>query len=749
MYRKYSKLAIIVIILISGFSFVPLKDLKFDFNLEQFFPVNDPDLKFFQEYTQRFSSDIDNEYIYIGLTNNEGIFEYEFLNKVDTLTKHIFSIDSIISVYSVTNSFYNEVERGNFKQTPIIHYHEPEKYESDSIRLFGSNEFKEFMISKDGKSITVSAFNTLNLSDAEKSDLLSDIKSKIDELDFDKTYFTAKILVEETYLKEIQSNLTVYLSISLVLICITLWLLFRSFKSILIPLITIIFSISWTFGLISWFGYPIDIISSLLPPVLAVICMSDVIHLYSKYIEELRAGTEKIQALKNTFNDIGIATFFTSITTAIGFFALGFSDIVPIRLFGVFAGIGVLLSFIIVLVFILGISILTNEPVIVSKLSYQTRWNRFLSGSLVYVLNNKLIVVLVTAIFLLGSGYFINKIELNSSLLQEIPKDNPILEDYHFIETQFSGTRSFEMALELKDTNSTFLDINIISEIDQINSFLKDSCEVGMLVSHVSFIKTARQAFDGGKESGFKIPESEQDVYFLCNKIMQTQWGGEFTRFMSLDKKHARISGKLPDLTTQEFEKLTRKFDYFFNANNFGVDYKMTGAGVLIDKTTFSLPKNMIIGLIIVFAVISIIVGVMFKSVKMIFMVLLTNSIPLIFMAAVMGLMRVYLKADTSIIFAVSLGIVVDDSIHYLSKLKLELLKGRSVIYAVKRSYLSTGKAMITTTILLLTGFMPLLFSSFGGAYYIGLLVSLCLVFALVIDLSLLPILIVLFYKRN
>ena len=750
MLKTLSKLAIISVVILTGLSFIPLSDSKFNFDLEQFFPVDDPDLAFFHEYTQRFNSNQDNEYIYVGLTNEKGIFEKEFLLKVDSLTQYIYSMDSIVAVYSVTNSYYNEVERGKFIQTPIIHFHHPEHYEADSIRLFGSNEFKEFMISKDGKSIAISAFNTLFLSDYEKALLLENIQNKIEILDFDKSYFTAKILVEATYLEEIKNNLTLYLSISLVLICITLWLLFRSFKTIIIPLITIVFSMSWTFGLMAYFGYPVDVISSLLPPVLAVICMSDIIHLYTKYIEELRLGVPKIEALKKTFKEIGFATFFTSITTAIGFFALSISDIIPIRVFGIFAGIGVLLSFVIVLVLILGSSVISKEPKVAQFQENQKTWILYLATALQGIIRFRFTVIWISLAVIVGSVYFINKIELNSSLLQEIPNDNPILEDYNFIETQFSGTRSFEMALLLKDSNDTFLDVAIINEIDSISNFLEDSCGVGLLVSHVSFLKTARQAYDGGTSKAFRVPENETEVYFLSNKIMSSPWAGEFVRFMTLDRSYSRISGKLPDLTTKEFSALSQKFDEFFQKMNPQyLEYKMTGPAVLIDKSTFSLPYNMVVGLFIVFTIISLIVGVMFKSVKMIFIVMLSNGIPLVIMAAIMGALDIFLKADTSIIFAVALGIVVDDSIHFLSRFKIELAKGSSIMYAIKRAYLSTGKAMVITTILLLTGFIPLLLSSFGGAYYIGLLVSVCLVFAVIIDLTLLPVLVMLFYRKK
>lgn len=749
MYSKFSKAAILVIILISAVSFFPLRDLKFEVNLDRLFSVNDPDLDYFNDYKERFHSEIDDEYIFIGLTNQQGIFDKKFLNKVDTLTKFIFEFDSIISVYSITNTYYYYFKNRMLTKDPVVHYLNPELYKADSIKLSTSKEFNGFLISKDGKSVIISAFNTPSLSEKGKVDLLERIKSKIDQLGFNKSYFTAKILVEETYAQETKRNLILYLSISIFLVCLVLLLLFRSLKAILAPLATVVFSICWTLALISFFGYPLDIISSMLPPVLAVICVSDIVHISTKYIEELRNGKQKLEALKSTFRDIGLATFYTSFTTAVGFFSLCISNIIPIRLFGLFAGVGVLLAFIIVIVFIFGIYVNSPVPKIVQFQLYQQRWTNLLSASFRKLIRSRYWVIGTTACLLIISIYFINKIQINSSLLQEIPKDNPILKDYNFIETQFSGTRPFEMALILKDSNTSFLDIEIIREIEEVNTFLKDSCNVGMLISHLSFIKNARKAFDGGVASGYDIPVSEADVYFLCNKIMQSEWGGEMIRFMTMDKKHARISGKIPDLTTIEFKALSTKFDnYFKTKKDFHFNYKMTGSGVLLDKTTYSLTKNMLWGLFIAFCVISLIVGFMFRSFRMVVIALVANLIPLVFTAAVMGMLGIYLKADTSIIFAISFGIIVDDTIHYLSKIKIELSKGRSTAYAVKRAYLTTGKAMIITTLILLAGFGTLLFSSFGGVYYVGLLMSLSLIFALIADLSILPLMILKFYRN-
>jgi len=134
---------------------------------------------------------------------------------------------------------------------------------------------------------------------------------------------------------------------------------------------------------------------------------------------------------------------------------------------------------------------------------------------------------------------------------------------------------------------------------------------------------------------------------------------------------------------------------------------------------------------------------------RIIIIVLIPNVIPLLIMGAAMGLLGINLKADTSVIFAIAFGIAVDDTIHFMSRLRLELSKGLTLIYAVKRTYLSTGKAIIITTLVLLSGFMTLLSSSFGGAFYIGLLISLCLFVALIMELTVTPILILLLYKKT
>jgi predicted RND superfamily exporter protein len=168
----------------------------------------------------------------------------------------------------------------------------------------------------------------------------------------------------------------------------------------------------------------------------------------------------------------------------------------------------------------------------------------------------------------------------------------------------------------------------------------------------------------------------------------------------------------------------------------------------LLDKNMGYLVYSMLLGLGISVLMVALIMGIVFKSIKMAFLSLIPNLIPLVIIGGIMGYMGIELKMSNVLIFSIAFGIVVDDTIHFLGKFNIELQRGSSSLYALKRSYLTTGKAMILTTAVLCSGFIIMIFSSFMGTFYLGFLLSSVLFIALLADLTLLPILLALFYKK-
>ena len=157
----------------------------------------------------------------------------------------------------------------------------------------------------------------------------------------------------------------------------------------------------------------------------------------------------------------------------------------------------------------------------------------------------------------------------------------------------------------------------------------------------------------------------------------------------------------------------------------------------------------MIYGLWLSVGFIALIVGWMFRSIRMVIVAIIPNIVPGLMIAGFMGLVGIDLKVSTSIIFSIAFGIAVDDTIHIISRLKLEIKSGKSFLYALKRTYLSTGKAVVVTSVILSAGFLTLIFSTFTSTFYVGLLVSLTLVLAIGCELFILPVLLFWYYKKE
>ena len=177
------------------------------------------------------------------------------------------------------------------------------------------------------------------------------------------------------------------------------------------------------------------------------------------------------------------------------------------------------------------------------------------------------------------------------------------------------------------------------------------------------------------------------------------------------------------------------------------IDCRITGTAFLIDKNMSYLSESMVKGLALSILIVALIIGIIYRSVSIMIISLVPNVFPLIVMGGIMGFLGIELKTSTAIIFTIGFGIAVDDTIHFLGKFKYELLKGKGKLYALKRTYLTTGKAMILTTLILCAGFVLLVMSSFMGTFYLGFLLSITLFVALIADLTLLPVLLLLFYK--
>lgn len=747
---KFSKVSLILVFLITVFLGIQIKDLQFDYDFEAFFPADDPETKFFNEHRARFESD--NDFIFIVVRNQPTVFNQPFLKRVDAFTDSLSKDSSVREVQCLTNM--NDFVKTPFSpmvfKTPYLSFESNSDFTNDSARIFKRPELSGFFINEKADGILIFVKHLQYLSKKKCDALKMRIDSLLSHFGFTDFKYAGRTIGLGYYVDKMQNETLLFIGLSFILVIIFLIFTYKSLWGVWVPLTIVTLSMIWVVGFMSLIGQPMNLILTVLPSIIFVVAMSDVIHLVSKYMDEIRSGKSKIEAIRVSYREIGLATLMTSVTTSIGFITLLTVNMEPVRDFGIYTALGVMLAFALTYTVLPALLLNTKTPKISAKKTTQTFWYKFLHPCFRFLIRKRKAVFLF---FLIVTGIGISGVTLiqaNYFLLEDLNKDSALRKDYEYFDQEFMGLRPFEMAVQVKDPNRSVFDYEVLQEIDKVEKYLTASYGIKRCFSITGILKIANRTEHGGQQDYQVLPDSVQCLKFI-EQLKNFDKKNMLATYVDSTEKFARISSTLGDVGMYEIQKRDQDLARFIeeNTNTRLVEFKTTGTAHLLDLNMSSLSRKMLYGLLISCGLIGLIMGLLYKSIKMVVIALTVNTLPLIMIAAVLGYAGVDLKVSTAIIFTISFGIAVDDTLHFMSRFKLELSRGKSSFYALKRTFLSTGKAIVLTTVILCAGFLLLLFSDFLGTFYVGLLISLTLLFALLSDLFLLPVLLMLFYRKK
>lgn len=747
--HKLAKRTLLIIGLLTLLLGFFITRLRFDYNFENFFPSGDKDLDFFLLYREAFEND--NDFLLIGIENEQGIFQQDFLQRIDTVTQQLDSLSLTRQVISITNLKNPIIGPLGVLLPPALRMNEPQFYLQDSAALYANPSVRGSLLATSAPAVAIIINHKEQISKRLADSLMLQVDRILRPHRFDAVHMAGKVQAQSVYVEKMQGEFIIFAAASMILVVIFLALAYRSVWGIAVPILVILLSVIWTLGIMGMSGKMLDVMMVLLPTIIFVVGMSDVVHILTKYIEELRNGLPKKQAILITLKEVGMATFLTSLTTSIGFLTLLTANIRPIREFGLYVAIGVFAAFFLAFTVLPAVMVLMKTPRVVNRTQNRLLWTSSLRRAFQWVLQYRLLILAGSGIVLLLSLLGISRLESNTFLLEDIREGDPLKEDVYFFDRNFGGNKPFEMAIIVKDSSQSVYSAKVLKEVELLEQYLQQTYGVQSITSPVLLVKGTHRALNGGQQEYFNLPAESKVYDRIENYLRRLQRSENAIPLVANNGILGRMTGRMPDWGSKLSEEKNRQLQDFIQTNTDTslVDFQLTGSSVLIDKNAIYINKNMLEGLGIAFGVIALIIGVLYRSLRMVLIALIPNMLPLLMIAGLMGFFGIYLKASTSIIFTIAFGIAVDDTIHFLSKLKLELNKGRSLAYAVKHTYLFTGKAIIITSIMLAGGFLTLILSTFGGTFYTGLLVSLTLVFAVLADLSLLPILILLFLKTK
>jgi predicted RND superfamily exporter protein len=749
-FKIISWISLGLVVLITGLSIYELRKIKFNYDFESFFPVDDPDLDVYLDFRKTF--EYDNEFVLIAIENKKGVFQKDFLEKIETLSDSLRNIPDITAVTSPTTLENVSITEFGPVHFPYIHVDDPSRYASDSALIFRSPELMGSFFSANGKSVSLFLKTTEGINKANSDSLVANINGLLDGLHFDKVRTASKAKGQKVYLERLSGEFFMFFLASFLLVVLFLYISFRSFWGVWVPILVVLLSILWTLALMTASGKSLDIMTVLLPTMMFVVGMSDVVHIVTKYLEELREGTtNRFDALLKTIKDVGFATFITLITTSLGFLSLLNSHIIPIRDFGFYTSIGVFIGFILAFTIVPLVLNVIPQPSLKLERDSSQFWNKRLIRILSWIFRNGKAIGIGTVVLTLLSIWGIKNISLNNYMIEGLTTHDELRDDFVFFEKNFSGVRPFEMIVTPADTSSTVLGVKELRAMDKLQTWLQKNYDVGFILSPVSIIKGIHKAENNGNPDYFTLPKDSEDIVLMTEELQQFKKRKELKTLLTKDQKRGRITGKMHDVGSKVIRARNKEL-YSFIENDpemKAIHVQLTGAAVMLDKNNEYLVINTLQGLLFSILIVGLIIAVIHRSWKMALIAIIPNLLPIVFIGGLMGLVGIELKSSTSIIFAIAFGIATDDTVHFLGRLKLELRKGKSVAYAMKRTYLSTGKAVVVTSLILSAGFMTLIGSGFESTFLFGLLVSVTLLIAVITDLLLFPLLVVWLIKNK
>jgi hypothetical protein len=338
---------------------------------------------------------------------------------------------------------------------------------------------------------------------------------------------------------------------------------------------------------------------------------------------------------------------------------------------------------------------------------------------------------------------------VNNILLEDLSDKVKIKQDFDYFDQHYSGVRPFELIIETTNKSKIWEYENIV-EIEKVEQFLKEKLNIGFMFSPATLVKSLNRSLNGNDQKYFVIPDKE-DYSDIKKYLIKNKKNKNLKLILQENGESARLTGKIKDVGSFKMRSFNEEFNLFLEQkiNAKTIKFTNTGAAYLLDKNNEYMVNNMIQGFGFSILIIALLTYLLHRSFKMVLVFILPNFIPMLIIAGFMGYAGIELKAATSLIFSIAFGIATDDTIHFISRFKIELGYGKSLIYAFKRTYFETGKPIILTTFILIGGFMSLMTSDFQSIFYFGFLICITIIIALIAELFLLPVLIMLILKKS
>ena len=750
MLEKYSdwvlrwKYLIVVVVLILTFVLtIGGKNLVFTNDYRYFFSEDNPQLLEFETLQDTYTK---NDNVYIMLEPKDGdVINPEFLSILKKMTEASWQMPYSIRVDSITNFQHTYAEGDDLVVIDLVDdVNNLSKEDLDYIRETALNEplLVHRLISKTaetaGVNITIELPGVDQISEGPEvvaftRNMVSQFEQTYPNINF---YTSGIVLMNNAFPEASQDDIKNLIPFAFVAIIIGLLLFFRSISATFAVFIVIIFSILMGMGTAGWLGYKLTPPSASAPTMILTLAVADCVHFFNTALNSMRTGMQKFAAIKESLRINFHPIFLTSLTTVIGFLSLNFSDVPPFRDLGNITAMGVTYAFILSVLFLP--ALMAILPVKVHK--REDKKTRLMNYIAEFVIKNRRSLLWGMGLVIVAMIAFIPRNEINDKFVEYFDESIEFRVHTDYIADKITGLYSIQFSLEA-DESGGISEPNFLAMMDEFAFWLREQPEV-MHVNTVSdTFKRLNKNMHADKDDYYALPEiRDLAAQYLLLYEMSLPYGLDLNDQINIDKSSTRVSTTLQTLSTQQMLSLEKRAREWLTNHTEDISVVVSSPAVIFSHLAMRNIDSMLIGTLAALTVISFILIFALRSIKLGIISLIPNITPV---AVAFGVWAVFVSEvglALSIVGGMALGIVVDDTVHFMSKyLRAKREKNATAVDAIRYAFSTVGSALLITSVVLVAGFLVLSMSAFELNSAMGTLTAITISLALVIDFLFLP----------
>ncbi|MFA9471798.1 MAG: RND family transporter, partial [Deltaproteobacteria bacterium] len=569
------------------------------------------------------------------------------------------------------------------------------------------------------------------------------------EYDGIEFFHSGDVAINATYNTVLfEEDMPVLMALSFLVITLSLILVFRRPTGVIGPFMVVAFAMAVSVGVIGLIGWDIDFMFGMMPTLLIAVGVADSVHILSEFdIYQRRLGNRR-DAIRRTLYLVGPPCLLTSLTTAAGFLSLSLSPVKSVAHLAVYSAAGVMAAFIAsitILVVFLSFGRQTSSDASPKKVKARARKGKALGAALqslaTFVIRFQNAILVAFAVVFVASAWGISMLTVDSNFLTEFSEKIPVRRTTQFVDDHMSGTYSIVYVFDSGEADG-IKEPAVLREIERVQREAERHELVTKTYSVVDLMKDINQSFHNGDRAYYEIPDSRELVaqYLL---VYEMSGGEEIRDYLSIDYARATLELRCKMTNTSRLQGIVEQIDEHLDAQPLRAStVSVTGIGALWLKFVDYITWSQIQGALIALTVVSLMMIVVFRSVKIGLLSMIPNISPVVLVLGGMGWAGVHLDYYRLLIAPVAIGLAVDDTIHLMTRYHHEFGKLGDYKKALYASMDGVGRALFITSAILVVGFLTNVFSVMDGQKSFGILLATVIAVALVADFLLMPALI-------